>query len=555
MARVRSTPSRRRRRSRWRHAVTTALWEMRRTRRREGAVGGPVPFLVSPRGAPYQGATRNGTFVPLSIFFSRSVIIQTLYVIFALKLPTRKPIRGYGPGWGHSGAASRVSGRNPRGRRTGHRTHRRSLARESRPRRGSVAADPRKPRRPDRIGDQPGVHDHHPGHGARSGDHRPVQSGVQAGDPIRWRRQLHGDRHRPLRLHRHPARHLHPGRHPGERLHPARHASAAQTRCPSRSSTPPATSTSPRTTAPRSTSSRPSGSLLWSVDPQQGNPTALFSVGTGASWQLMVSLTQDTSSSLVLNPGDRRLGRYLPAGLGARRVRHPGGRRQPAVLGQRLRRDGQPDRPGPLHVRLPQHRRTTASTPDRAASSTTRPRRSRARRDHLHGRPALHDGGDVTQRLPPGLDHSRRCPGLRRLGLRPRRFDLLLPERAAVQRRRRRHLHLLAGQRAVLPRGGPAPHEHARLGCRARHPGPGNYFAPGTTPVVDATFDPWWTAVAPGLQLSYSVENLASLDRRDGPHTDGRSLSRRRRLRWPTSHSSCRPPTPSPVPTRSRPPW
>src|SRR5664279_4681833 len=31
----------------------------------------------------------------------------------------------------------------------------------------------------------------------------------------------------------------------------------------------------------------------------------------------------------------------------------------------------------------------------------------------------------------------------------------------------------------------------------------GNYFAPGTTPAVSATFDSWWTADAAHLQLSY----------------------------------------------------
>jgi len=39
----------------------------------------------------------------------------------------------------------------------------------------------------------------------------------------------------------------------------------------------------------------------------------------------------------------------------------------------------------------------------------------------------------------------------------------------------------------------------------------GNYFAPGTTPSITATFDPWWVSLASHLQLAYSVENATTL--------------------------------------------
>ncbi|MGD0882910.1 MAG: hypothetical protein ABSB09_15200, partial [Acidimicrobiales bacterium] len=45
----------------------------------------------------------------------------------------------------------------------------------------------------------------------------------------------------------------------------------------------------------------PSGTLLWSADPDNDNPTAIYSVGTGSSFQVVVSLVQDTASSVVLN--------------------------------------------------------------------------------------------------------------------------------------------------------------------------------------------------------------------------------------------------------------
>ena len=45
----------------------------------------------------------------------------------------------------------------------------------------------------------------------------------------------------------------------------------------------------------------PGGTLVWSVDPQRGNPTGLFGVGSGSGFELVTSLVQN-SSSLVLSP-------------------------------------------------------------------------------------------------------------------------------------------------------------------------------------------------------------------------------------------------------------
>ena len=47
-------------------------------------------------------------------------------------------------------------------------------------------------------------------------------------------------------------------------------------------------------------------------------------------------------------------------------------------------------------------------------------------------------------------------------------------------------------------------------GASVTTPATGNYFAPGTTPSVTATFDPWWASVASHVQLSYSVEDTAA---------------------------------------------
>ncbi len=59
----------------------------------------------------------------------------------------------------------------------------------------------------------------------------------------------------------------------------------------------------------------PAGTLLWSVDPNNGNPDNLFAVGTGTGWTLAVSLVQDKAAgtSRVLNPATGALtGATLP---------------------------------------------------------------------------------------------------------------------------------------------------------------------------------------------------------------------------------------------------
>jgi hypothetical protein len=44
-----------------------------------------------------------------------------------------------------------------------------------------------------------------------------------------------------------------------------------------------------------------SGLLLWSVDPSSGNPTGIFSAGIGSKFRIVVSLVQNTKSSVVLD--------------------------------------------------------------------------------------------------------------------------------------------------------------------------------------------------------------------------------------------------------------
>ncbi|HEX7443029.1 MAG TPA: hypothetical protein VF320_04020, partial [Acidimicrobiales bacterium] len=56
----------------------------------------------------------------------------------------------------------------------------------------------------------------------------------------------------------------------------------------------------------------PTGALLWSVDPNHGNPTGIFSVGTGSGFQVVVSLVQNTRSSLILNQANGTVAGSFP---------------------------------------------------------------------------------------------------------------------------------------------------------------------------------------------------------------------------------------------------
>jgi hypothetical protein len=56
----------------------------------------------------------------------------------------------------------------------------------------------------------------------------------------------------------------------------------------------------------------PSGTVLWSTDPESGNPTGLFSMGSGAGFQLVVSVVQSSSRSDLLNPATGAISGSFP---------------------------------------------------------------------------------------------------------------------------------------------------------------------------------------------------------------------------------------------------
>ncbi len=256
----------------------------------------------------------------------------------------------------------------------------------------------------------------------------------------------------------------------------------------------------------------PTGTLLWSVDPQKGNPTGLFSVGTGSGFELVTSIVQDTSSSLVLStstgassgtfPVIDQIGDYVtqesggdllltgngyvetvgPAGqvlstFGAPNIEgnneHTGSGSQFYYPAQAVQGPG-----GTIYTADPLHTMEATSAAGFLQGSTT----LNNNLDFGGWGFALENGTFYFQSGQPFDDGADAISTFSLTSV----TDYL----DAVQ----------------------APSDSLGWGAGITTPATANYFAPGTTPAVDATFDPWWVSEAPTLELSYSVENVASLD-------------------------------------------
>jgi len=256
----------------------------------------------------------------------------------------------------------------------------------------------------------------------------------------------------------------------------------------------------------------PSGTVLWSVDPQSGNPTGLFGVGSGSAFQLVVSVVQNKTSSTLLNPstgaasGSSALvddfdyvtqesnGNLLFSGNGYVETLDPTGSTVLSSFGS-ANTEGKNLHTGsgtqfyyPAQaVQGPDGTIYTADPLNTIESTSPQ--------GYLQGTTDL--GGDLNiggsnfylvgttvyyQGGPPfngGADNISSIP-----------LATLQAYLGAI--------HVPTGS---LGWG-------AGLSTAAS----GNYFAPGTIPAVSANFDPRWAAHASDLQLSYSVENSSSLN-------------------------------------------
>ena len=255
----------------------------------------------------------------------------------------------------------------------------------------------------------------------------------------------------------------------------------------------------------------PSGTLLWSVDPQKGNPTGLFAVGSGANFELVTSLVQD-SSSLVLStstgatsgtfPIVDQLGDYVTQEAGGNLLLSGNGYVETvSPTGQVLSTFGAPNTLGN------NERTGSGSQFYYPAQAVQGPDGTIYTADPLHTMEATSPNGFLQGSTT--LNNSLSFGGWG-FALENGNFYFQSGQpfndgSDAISTFSLASVTTFLGARQ-------APSDTLGWGAGITTPNTANYFAPGTTPSVVATFDPWWTSVASSLQLSYSIESVASLD-------------------------------------------
>jgi hypothetical protein len=259
----------------------------------------------------------------------------------------------------------------------------------------------------------------------------------------------------------------------------------------------------------------PTGSELWAVDPSKGLPTGLFSIGSGGNFELAVTLEgQATSQLLDLSTGatsgtfpwadngeyvtPEADGDLLVSGTGyvqtispsgsvvssfgsshtAGADTHTGSGTQFYLPGQAVQG---PD--GTIYTAdLTDTIEATSATGAFEASTTLGTDSAGGGNLSLGGGNMYLVGG--TLYFQSGTAYNAGADSISSVPL-----STLTAYLAAVQ----------------------PPTDSLGWGAGLSSTATGNYFGPGTSPSIAANFDPLWAASASHLQLSYSVENTASL--------------------------------------------
>ena len=353
--------------------------------------------------------------------------------------------------------------------------------------------------------------------------------------------------------------HLHAVRQPGRLVRPSVGISTGRaTRSPIRWSTRRATSTWPATTRSKLTKFSPTGQVLWSVDPEGGNPTGIFSVGTGSGFQLMVSVVQNKSASGIVNQSTGAVSGSFPLFDDFDYVT------QESDGNLLYSGNGYVETFSPTGSVLSSFGSTHTEGAGAHTGSGTQfyypgPGRPGTRRDHLHGRPARHHRGHQPQRLLRGLHHPRpdasapsstwaattstwSAPPSTTKAARP--FNNGADNISSISLATLHH----------LPRRRPCADRHPRVGSRTVDAGAGQLLRPGTDPDGRRHLRP--VVAVPGLPppavLLGGEHRLA--ERRDRARPRPPSPSPPPRPGWPPSRSPSRRPTSCPAPTGSRPP-
>jgi len=255
----------------------------------------------------------------------------------------------------------------------------------------------------------------------------------------------------------------------------------------------------------------PAGALVWSVDPQGGNPTAIYSTGTGANFTVVVSLVQNTATSVVLNQSTGAVTGTFPLVVGTN------GFVTPESGGNLLySANGYVETIGPSGTVL-----STFGAPNIQGNGT---HTGSGTQFYYPAQAVQGPDGTIYTADPLHTLEATSPKGLLRgsttlggaLNFGGWNFTL---EGSTFFFRSGQPFNSAADSISSFTvataqtylSSVQAPRNTLGWGAGLSTSATGNYFAPGTTPAVSATFDSWWTSAAAGLELSYSVYDLASL--------------------------------------------
>ena len=266
----------------------------------------------------------------------------------------------------------------------------------------------------------------------------------------------------------------------------------------------------------------PTGQLLWSVDPGNGNPTGIFSVGAGSNFELAVSVVQDSSGSDLINLSTGAVGGSFPlfddfddvtqesdgnllvSGNGYVETLDPTGGVLSSFGSSRVEGAGVHTGSGAQFYYPAQ----AAQGPDGTiyTADPLNTIEATSPQGYLEGSTTLSPGDSTSYTLAMG-GHNFYLVGSTFFYQGGPPFNSGADNISTVS---------LATLTAYLD-AAHVPTDTLGWGAGLSSSAPANYFAPGTTPDVYASFDPWWLTDASHLQLSYSVEDTASLEAESVP--------------------------------------
>ncbi len=259
----------------------------------------------------------------------------------------------------------------------------------------------------------------------------------------------------------------------------------------------------------------PTGTQLWSVAPNNGNPDNLFSVGTGAGWHLVVSLVQDKAAgtSRVLDPATGALtGATVPFYA-------------PSYTQITERADGTALYSGNGYVKTISATGAVTATFGAPNTGWQGQHTGSGSQFYYQGQATSGSDGTIYTADGPSTIEATSPAGFLKgstdfggaLAIPGSSFALIgstfyvqsgPPFNGAAGSI---STFTMANLQSYLAAVTPAANTMG-WGAGLTSPATANYFGPGTVPSVNATFDPWWTTQASHVQMAWSVIPSTSLN-------------------------------------------